>query len=135
MERDKGLWNQTTQKEHVLLVGSYVMENGVTLTFERPLIREPNWRFSESFCVCDGCLCITSAWVAPWLRICDGWLNGHGVCMTAPNYDEGSCYIYEGWRFGSVRRKPRRLGRKIEPDRREVLLGRRREARIFGCLM
>jgi hypothetical protein len=55
--------------------------------------------------------------------------------MTAPNYDEGSCYIYEGWRFGSVRRKPRRLGRKIEPDRREVLLGRRREARIFGCLM
>jgi hypothetical protein len=24
------------------------------------------------------------------------------------------------------------LGRKIEPDRREALLGRRRQARIFG---
>jgi len=52
--------------------------------------------------------------------------------MAAPNYDEGSCCIYEGWRFGSVRRKPRRLGRKIEPDRREALLGRWKQARIFG---
>jgi hypothetical protein len=46
--------------------------------------------------------------------------------MAAPNYDEGSCYIYEGWWFGSVRRKPRQLGRKIEPDKREALLGRRK---------
>jgi hypothetical protein len=52
--------------------GMCVMENGVTLTFERPLIREPNWRFFEPFCVCDGRLCITSAWVVPWLRIYDG---------------------------------------------------------------
>jgi hypothetical protein len=52
--------------------------------------------------------------------------------MAAPNYDERSCCIYEGWGFGSVRRKPRRLGRKIKPDRREAWLGRRRQARIFG---
>jgi hypothetical protein len=36
--------------------------------------------------------------------------------MTAPNYDQGSCYIYEGWRFGSVRKKTRRLRRWIKPD-------------------
>jgi len=51
--------------------------------------------------------------------------------MAASNYDEGSCCIYEEWRFGSVRRKPRRLGRKIEPNRRKVLLGRRKQARIL----
>jgi hypothetical protein len=34
-------------------------------------------------------------------------LNGHGVWMAAPNYDQGSCCIYEGWRFGSVKRKIR----------------------------
>ncbi|CAM6029063.1 unnamed protein product [Sphagnum balticum] len=28
--------------------------------------------------------------------------------MAAPNYDQGSCCIYEGWRFGSVKRKIRR---------------------------
>ncbi len=27
--------------------------------------------------------------------------------MAAPNYDQGSCCVYEGWRFGSVRRKTR----------------------------
>jgi hypothetical protein len=37
--------------------------------------------------------------------------------MAAPNYDHGSCCIYEGWRFGSVKRKTRCLRRRIEPDR------------------
>jgi hypothetical protein len=55
-----------------ITMSGFVMENGVTLTFECPLIREPNWRFFELFCVCDDRLCITSAWVVPWLRIYDG---------------------------------------------------------------
>jgi hypothetical protein len=35
-------------------------------------------------------------------------VNEFGGWMAAPNYDKGSCYVYEGWRFGSVRRKTRR---------------------------
>jgi hypothetical protein len=35
-------------------------------------------------------------------------VNELGGWMAAPNYDEGSCCVYEGWRFGSVRRKTRR---------------------------
>ncbi len=50
-----------------------VMGNGVTLIFERPLIREPNQHFFEPFRVCDGRPCITSAWIMPWLRICDSY--------------------------------------------------------------
>jgi hypothetical protein len=35
-------------------------------------------------------------------------VNVFGGWMAAPNYDQGSCYVYEGWRFGSVWRKTRR---------------------------
>jgi hypothetical protein len=44
---------------------------------------------------------------------CLGWgsvtaaMNELGGWMVAPNYDQGSCCVYEGWRFGSVRRKTR----------------------------
>jgi len=38
------------------------MGKEVTLTFERPLIKEINLHIFELFCVCDGRHCITSAW-------------------------------------------------------------------------
>jgi hypothetical protein len=37
--------------------------------------------------------------------------------MAAPNYDQGSCCVYEGWQFGSVTRKTRRWRKGIELDR------------------
>ncbi len=35
-------------------------------------------------------------------------VNEFGGWMVAPNYDQGSCCVYEGWWFGRVRRKTRR---------------------------
>jgi hypothetical protein len=48
--------------------------------------------------------------------------------MAAPNYDQGSCCVYEGWRFGSVRRKTRRwrkVGSKEIGREASEQLGRR----------
>jgi hypothetical protein len=47
------------------------MGNYVTLTFERPLIKEINWHIFEPFCVCDGRPCIISAWEVPlgWFEL------------------------------------------------------------------
>ncbi len=65
--------------------------------------------------------------------------------MAAPNYDQGSCYVYEGWRFGSVWRKTRRWkkagsrrsGKKVErrneKGRTDVLS--RGEVVGFWCLI
>ncbi len=59
--------------------------------------------------------------------------------MATPNYDQGSCCVYEEWRFGSVGRKTRRwrsaFGQKVEKRRRERenrCVVRRRGSEIFG---
>jgi hypothetical protein len=54
--------------------------------------------------------------------------------MAAPNYDQGSCYVYEGWRFGSVRRKTRRwrkAGSRKIGRRASEQSGRRSRRREF----
>ncbi len=48
--------------------------------------------------------------------------------MAAPNYDQGSCYIHEVWRFGSVKRKIRRWKTEAEDDLRVSDVGERHSA-------
>jgi hypothetical protein len=43
--------------------------------------------------------------------------------MAAPNYDQGSCCIYEGWRFGSVKRKIKHWRTEAEEDFRVSNVG------------
>ncbi len=66
------------------------MGKEVTLTFERPLIREFNQHIFEPFCVCDGRHCITSTWEV---------LMGVFKVVLLEDLHDGHDQMEAGWRL------------------------------------